>query len=126
MNICSFMGRLTREPEYVQLQNGKNVINFSIAVRNPNTSNKDKADTTFIDCVAWEGTADLINKYFKKGSRILVHTSAKTDNWIDKDTGKNRYKIKFLVQKFWYVDQKQEDGYLNIENIENIDAEEVI
>jgi len=120
------MGRLTREPEYVQLQNGKNVINFSIAVRNPNTSNKDKADTTFIDCVAWEGTADLINKYFKKGSRILVHTSAKTDNWIDKDTGKNRYKIKFLVQKFWYVDQKQEDGYLNIENIENIDAEEVI
>ena len=123
MNICSFMGRLTREPEYVQLQNGKNVINFSMAVRNPNTSNKDKADTTFIDCVAWEGTADLINKYFKKGSRILVHTSAKTDNWIDKDTGKNRYKIKFLVQKFWYVDQKQEDAY---SCIENVDEEEVI
>ena len=123
MNICSFMGRLTREPEYVQLQNGKNVINFSMAVRNPNTSNKDKADTTFIDCVAWEGTADLINKYFKKGSRILVHTSAKTDNWIDKDTGKNRYKIKFLVQKFWYVDQKQEDAY---SSIENVDEEEVI
>jgi|688.fasta_scaffold00041_78 single-strand DNA-binding protein len=123
MNICSFMGRLTREPEYVQLQNGKNVINFSMAVRNPNTGNKDKADTTFIDCVAWEGTADLINKYFKKGSRILVHTSAKTDNWIDKDTGKNRYKIKFLVQKFWYVDQKQEDAY---SNIENVDEEEVI
>ena len=123
MNICSFMGRLTREPEYVQLQNGKNVINFSMAVRNPNTSSKDKADTTFIDCVAWEGTADLINKYFKKGSRILVHTSAKTDNWIDKDTGKNRYKIKFLVQKFWYVDQKQEDAY---SSIENVDEEEVI
>ena len=123
MNICSFMGRLTREPEYVQLQNGKNVINFSMAVRNPNTNNKDKPDTTFIDCVAWEGTADLINKYFKKGSRILVHTSAKTDNWIDKDTGKNRYKIKFLVQKFWYVDQKQEDAY---SNIENVDEEEVI
>ena len=123
MNICSFMGRLTREPEYVQLQNGKNVINFSMAVRNPNTNNKDKPDTTFIDCVAWEGTADLINKYFKKGSRILVHASAKTDNWIDKDTGKNRYKIKFLVQKFWYVDQKQEDAY---SNIENVDEEEVI
>jgi single-strand DNA-binding protein len=123
MNICSFMGRLTREPEYVQLQNGKNVINFSMAVRNPNTSNKDKPDTTFIDCVAWEATADLINKYFKKGSRILVHTSAKTDNWIDKDTGKNRYKIKFLVQKFWYVDQKQEDAY---SSIEDVDVEEVI
>ena len=123
MNICRFMGRLTREPEFVQLQNGKSVINFSIAVRNPNTGNKDKTDITFIDCVAWEGTADLINKYFKKGSRILIHASAKTDNWIDKDTGKNRYKIKFLVQKFWYVDQKQEDSY---SNIENSDEEEII
>ena len=54
MNICSFMGRFTREPEYVQLQNGKSVINFSLAVRNPNSGNKEKSDMTFIDCVAWE------------------------------------------------------------------------
>lgn len=123
MNICTFMGRLTREPEYVELQNGKSVINFSIAVRNPNSSNKEKSDMTFVDCVAWEATADLINKYFKKGSRILVHTIAKTDNWIDKETGKNRYKIKFLVQKFWYVDQKQEEKY---NNNEAFDEEEVL
>ena len=125
MNICTFMGRFTREPEYVQLQNGKSVINFSLAVRNPNGGNKEKADITFIDCVAWEGTADLINKYFKKGSRILVHTSAKTDNWIDKETGKNRYKIKFLVQKFWYVDQKQENEYSNSSS-ENFEEEEIL
>ena len=122
MNICNFMGKLTRDPEFTTLNNGKSVTNFSIAVKNPN-ANKDKnADATFIDCVAWEGTADLINKYFKKGSRILVHTSAKTDNWIDKETGKNRYKIKFLVQKFWYVDQKQENKYAE----EVFDEEEVL
>jgi len=125
MNICTFMGRLTREPEYVQLQNGKSVINFSLAVRNPNSANKEKAEMTFIDCVAWEGTADLINKYFKKGSRILVHTSAKTDNWIDKETGKNRYKIKFLVQKFWYVDQKQNEKYSNA-NVDFFEDEEEV
>lgn len=125
MNICSFMGRFTREPEYVQLQNGKSVINFSLAVRNPNSGNKEKSDMTFIDCVAWEGTADLINKYFKKGSRILVHTSAKTDNWIDKETGKNRYKIKFLVQKFWYVDQKQNEKYSNA-NVDFFEDEEEV
>ena len=64
---------------------------------------------TFIDCVAWEKTADLIGKYFKKGSRILVHASAKTESWVDKENGKNRHKIKFIVQKFWYVDQKSSD-----------------
>ena len=60
--------------------------------------------------------------WIKKGSRILIHASAKTDNWIDKETGKNRYKIKFLVQKFWYVDQKQENKYAE----EVFDEEEVL
>ena len=113
MNICSFLGKLTREPEIVKLNNGKSVVNFCISVRNP-SKNQEKPEVTFIDCVAWEKTADLIYKYFKKGSRILVHTSAKTESWIDRETGKNRHKIKFIVQKFWYVDQKsnsQEEQY---------------
>ena len=103
------MGKLTRDPEFTTLNNGKSVANFSIAVKNPNSNKEKGQDATFIDCVAWEGTADLIHKYFKKGSRILVNTMAKTDTWTDKETGKNRYKIKFLVQKFWYVDQKPKD-----------------
>ena len=108
MNICSFLGKLTREPELIKLNNGKSVVNFCISVRNP-SKNQEKPEMTFIDCVACEKTADLIGKYFKKGSRILVHTSAKTESWVDKENGKNRHKIKFIVQKFWYVDQKSND-----------------
>ena len=111
MNVCNFMGKLTRNPEFATLNNGKSVVNFSIAVKKPNAGKDNKnAEATFIDCVAWEGTAELINKYFKKGSRILINAVAKTDTWTDKETGKNRYKIKFLVQKFWYVDQKPKDA----------------
>ena len=65
MNICSFLGKLTREPEIVKLNNGKSVVNFCISVRNP-SKNQEKPEVTFIDCVAWEKTADLIYKYFKK------------------------------------------------------------
>ena len=98
MNICSFLGKLTRDPELVNLNNGKSVVNFCISVRNP-SKNQEKPEMTFIDCVAWEKAADLIYKYFKKGSKILVNTSAKTETWTDKETGKNRHKIKFVVQK---------------------------
>jgi single-strand DNA-binding protein len=115
------MGKLTRDPEFTTLNNGKSVANFSIAVKNPNAGKDKASEATFIDCVAWEGTAELINKYFKKGSRILVNAVAKTDTWTDKETGKNRYKIKFLVQKFWYVDQKPKDiVYSEPENSEEI------
>lgn len=105
MNICSFLGRLTRDPELINLNNGKSVVNFCISVRNP-SKNQEKPEMTFIDCVVWEKAAELIYKNFKKGSKILINAAAKTETWADKETGKNRNKIKFIVQKFWYIDEK--------------------
>jgi single-strand DNA-binding protein len=123
MNICSFLGKLTRDPELVNLNNGKSVVNFCISVRNP-SKNQEKPEMTFIDCVAWEKAADLIYKYFKKGSKILVNTSAKTETWTDKETGKNRHKIKFVVQKFWYIDEKTNpDEEMKISNQEEFSTE---
>ena len=123
MNICSFLGKLTRDPELVNLNNGKSVVNFCISVRNP-SKNQEKPEMTFIDCVAWEKAADLIYKYYKKGSKILVNTSAKTETWTDKETGKNRHKIKFVVQKFWYIDEKTNaDEELKISSQEEFSTE---
>lgn len=107
MNICSFMGRLTRDPELLDVGGGKSVANFCIAVKNP-TKAENKPDATFIECIAWEKTADLIGRDFKKGSRIIVSAAAKTESWQDKESGKKRSRIKFVVQKFWYVETKQE------------------
>ena len=123
MNICSFLCKLTRDPELVNLNNGKSVVNFCISVRNP-SKNQEKPEMTFIDCVAWEKAADLIYKYFKKGSKILVNTSAKTETWADKETVKNRHKIKFVVQKFWYIDEKTNpDEELKISSQEEFSTE---
>ena len=123
MNICSFLGKLTRDPELVNLNNGKSVVNFCISVRNP-SKNQEKPEMTFIDCVALEKSADLIYKYFKKGAKILVNTSAKTETWADKETGKNRHKIKFVVQKFWYIDEKTNpDEELKISSQEEFSTE---
>jgi single-stranded DNA-binding protein len=44
----------------------KKVLNNRIAISNG------KNDSTFIDIVAWNGTAELIGKHFKKGFEILV------------------------------------------------------
>ena len=123
MNVCSFLGKLTRDPELVNLNNGKSVVNFCISVRNP-SKNQEKPEMTFIDCVAWEKAADHIYKYFKKGSKILVNTSAKTETWTDKESGKNRHKIKFVVQKFWYIDEKTNvDEELKISSQEEFSTE---
>lgn len=65
--INTYFGRLTYEVkvDIVGAEN-KKVLNNRLAMR------LNKTQTTFIDIVAWEGTAELIGKYFKKGYEILL------------------------------------------------------
>jgi single-strand DNA-binding protein len=82
MNIYAFSGRLTRDPEMRQTQNGKTVANFSVAVR----ENKD--EVSFIDVTAWDKLADLIGKYCTKGKLVLVEGRIKQETW-EKDGKRN-------------------------------------
>lgn len=67
MNLVILTGRLTKDPELRYTNSNKAVASFSIAVH----EGKDKA--IFVNCVAWEKTAELIDQYFKKGDGINVY-----------------------------------------------------
>ena len=71
MNNCVFNGRLTKDPELKTSQNGKSYARFCIAVKRISKSG-DHPQSDFIDCLAWEKTADIIVKYCSKGDLIGV------------------------------------------------------
>ena len=81
MNNVSIMGRLTRDAELRQTQNGKFVCSFTIAV--DREFKKDKTD--FIDIVTWEKKAEFVSKYFHKGDMVAVKGSLQTDTYEDKN-----------------------------------------
>jgi single-strand DNA-binding protein len=64
MNLFIFNGNITKDIELRTTTSGKQVASFSVALNNG------KDDTTFINCVAWEKTAELLNSYCKKGDRL--------------------------------------------------------
>ena len=64
LNKITVMGRLTRDPDERRTESGKAVTNFTLAVDRDH--NRDETD--FIDVVAWNGTAEFVSKYFRKGS----------------------------------------------------------
>lgn len=67
MNFVFLTGRLTRDPEIRYTNSNKAVASFAVAVKD----GKDKA--IFINCVAWEKAAELLDQYFKKGDGITVY-----------------------------------------------------
>lgn len=81
MNNCSFIGRLTNDPEIRTTNTGKKVLSICIAVPDG------KEQTDFIDCVAWEKNAETIANYFKKGNRIGIVGKMKTRTY-EKDNKK--------------------------------------
>lgn len=95
MNRVILMGRLTADPDYRQTQNGVANCRFTVAVDRPQSKDKPK-EADFINCQAWRGTADFIQKFFRKGKPILVEGSMRNNNYTDKN-GVQRYEVFVLV-----------------------------
>lgn len=99
LNHVALQGRLTRDPELRSTGIGIPVTSFSLAV------NGKKDDTTFIDCVAWRGTAEAICQYLGKGRMMVVEGSLQSREWNDKD-GNRRKSIEINVSQFHFCDKK--------------------
>lgn len=105
MNSCVFYGRISQEIEIRQTSgsNPMTVANFSVAV---NRRGKN-GETDFFRFTAFGKTAEVIEKYFKKGSRICINSHAQMNNYTDKD-GNKRSNLSFIVDAVDFVDTKAE------------------
>ena len=101
-NFAVLVGRFTSDLELRELANGKNVMNFTLAVQ----KGADKAD--FIDCVAWDATATLIRRFGRKGGRIAVSGPIETRTWKDND-GKSRKEVYVRVHDFTAIDYQENE-----------------
>lgn len=107
LNQCNFTGRLGKDPEPKQLQNGS-VTNFSIAVseqwRDKQTQEK-KERTTWVNCVVYGALADVVAKYGTKG--MFVRVTGKMQNRQWEQDGQTRYATEILVNDFQMLSSPQ-------------------
>lgn len=98
-------GRLTKDPD-VKYTSGTNtaICRFNIAIDRYAKEGEDKK-ADFIPCLALGKTAENINKFFKKGRKIIIKGRIQTGSWDDAD-GKKHYSYDVLVEKFDFADSK--------------------
>lgn len=100
MNLTILTGRITKDLEIKQAGQTQ-VLNFSLAVDNPFK----KDDVSFFDIVAFGKTAELLNNYCNKGSKIAVEGNLKQDRFTDKE-GKNRSVVRVIANRIEFLDTK--------------------
>ncbi len=97
LNKVILIGRLTRDPEYKNI-NGNSLVNFSLANnRSYMVQGNKKEETNYFECEAWGKLADIIRQYATKGKQVLVEGRLKLETW-DSPEGKKMSKIRILTE----------------------------
>lgn len=96
MNIAALTGRFTSDPELKTTTSGVSVTTFTLAVDRKYQPQGEERKVDFIDFVAWRNTAELICKYFSKGSLIAVEGEIQTRLYEDKN-GNKRKAVEIIV-----------------------------
>lgn len=80
LNNVNLIGRVTKEIELRKTQSNKSVIKFTLAV-DDGKDGHGNSKTQFIDCQAWEGLAETIQKYVLKGDMVNINGKLVNNNY---------------------------------------------
>lgn len=105
MNIVILSGRLVRDPEFKSGEK-TSVAKFTLAV--DRRFSKDK-EADFIGCTAFGKTAEFINKYFSKGSKIIAEGRWQTGSYTNKE-GQKVYTNDCIVDQVEFAESKKSGG----------------
>lgn len=106
MNTVILMGRLTRDPEvrYSAGENSTALARFSIAV-DRRFRRDGQQETDFFDCSAFGRQAEFIEKYLKKGTKIVLQGRIENNNYTNRD-GQKVYGTRIVAENIEFAESK--------------------
>lgn len=109
LNKVVLMGRLTKDPEIrYTSENNIPVARFTIAVDRRIAKQGAEKQTDFINCTAWNKTAEFINNYFVKGKAMVLVGRIQTGSYENQE-GKKVYTTDVVADEVYFGDSKSSE-----------------
>lgn len=109
MNKVMLIGRLARDPELRYTQSGSAVTSFTLAVSRRFANQNGEREADFINCVAWQKSAEFVANYFKKGQSMAVEGRLQVRSY-DGNDGQKRYVTEVVVDQVEFVGSKNDNN----------------
>ena len=99
LNKVMLIGNVGKDPEVRYLESGPQnpsgnakVASFTLATseRFRDRNGEVRENTEWHNIVAWRNSADVVEKYVKKGTQLYIEGKLRTRSWVDQ-TGNKRY-----------------------------------
>ena len=110
MNKVILMGRLTRDPEvrYSQGATPTAVARFSVAV-DRRFKRDGEPDADFFNCTCFGKQGEFVEKYLRKGTKVVLSGRIQNDNYTNKD-GQQVYSVRIMVDEIEFAESKNAAG----------------
>ena len=103
VNKVILVGNLGRDPEVKSMQDGRSMVNMSIATSDTwrdRQSGERKERTEWHRVVIFnEKLAEVAQKFVRKGSKIYIEGQLSTRKWTDQ-SGQERYTTEVVIPRF--------------------------
>lgn len=107
LNQSVIVGRLVRDPELYETENGNKVTNITLAVPRSYKNMDGEYETDFINCTLWKGIAENAAEYCHKGD--LLGIKGRLQSKTVEDEEKNRTVMELVAEKVTYLSSKKAD-----------------
>ncbi len=99
-NSVQLIGNLGKDPEMTTLEKGKKISRATIATNESyKSSNGEKVtETQWHNLVAWDGKAEFMEKYLKKGHEVIIKGRISNRSYEDK-SGVTKYISEIIVSE---------------------------
>ena len=110
MNSVNLLGYLTGDVELRYTQNGNPVANFGLAVNRRFRQGEDvKQETTYVDLVAFNRTAEIADEYLGKGRPVAIEGRLRYRTW-ETEGGAKRSKLEVVVNQLHLLPRNGKNG----------------
>ena len=102
------VGRLTKDLEVKELEDGKKVTNMTLAIPRSFKNAEGEYETDFIDCSLWNSIAENTAEYCKKGDIVGVKGRLQSSSF-EKEDGNKEFRTQVMAEKVTFLSSRSKD-----------------
>jgi single-strand DNA-binding protein len=112
LNKAMLIGNVGRDPEvrYLEGNNGAKVATFTLATteRYRDRNGEVRENTEWHNIVAWRSTADVVERFVKKGTQLYIEGRIRTRSWDDQN-GNKKYTTEIIADTLQLLGRKSDN-----------------
>ena len=109
LNQIILVGRLVKDPEIVESEDGKKRSNVTLAIPRSFKNMNGEYESDFINCTLWDSIAKSTTEYCKKGDIVGVKGRLQSST-LEKEDGEKQFRMDVIAERVTFLSNKSKDG----------------